>query len=75
MNSEKRQTSNVWHGLPSSKIAFGFVQAHWIAQNVIEAKAGKGSLGNTYAQFIVVVVCGMALTRLPRVYVGVAERK
>jgi hypothetical protein len=40
-------SNDVWHGLPSSEIASGFVQAHRIAQKVIEAKGGNGFLGNT----------------------------
>jgi hypothetical protein len=37
----------VWHGLRSSNITSGFVQAHRIAQELIEAKGGNGFLGNT----------------------------
>jgi hypothetical protein len=33
--------------LPRSKIASGFVQAHPIAQKVVEAKGGNGFLGYT----------------------------
>jgi hypothetical protein len=47
---------DLWHGLPISKIASGFVQAHRIAQKVIEAKGGHGFLGNTAGSTI---YCGV----------------
>jgi hypothetical protein len=33
--------NDVWHELPSCKIASGFVQAHRIAQKVIDARGGN----------------------------------
>ncbi len=38
--------NDVWHQLPSCKIASGFVQAHRIAQKVINASGGNEFLGN-----------------------------
>jgi hypothetical protein len=37
---------DVWHQLPSCKIASGFIQAHRIAQKVINASGGNEFLGN-----------------------------
>jgi hypothetical protein len=37
--------NDVWHELPSCKIASGFVQAHRIAQKVIHASGGDEFLG------------------------------
>jgi hypothetical protein len=35
----------VWEQLPNAKIAPGFVQAHWIAAEVIKAKGDNAFLG------------------------------
>ena len=35
----------VWHDLPSSKIASGYVQAFRIAKKIVEAQGNNGFLG------------------------------
>ncbi len=57
--------NDVWHQLPSCKIASGLVQAHRIAQKMINASGGNEFLGNKLS--------ARTSTRLPRVFLGVSK--